>query len=602
MFKKSTLDEIRERTSIVSLIGERIPLKKAGRNHKGLCPFHQEKTPSFSVSDDKGIYHCFGCGAGGDCFEFLMKFDGVSFTEAVEQLAAKAGIAVERDVDPAVQAQEDARARRRKQLLRVNQIAAEFFREALHSSAEGGRSREYLQSRGISGEISKQHFLGFADKCWDSLAAHLAARSVPEQLACELGLIKRRGGGGCYDFFRDRVIFPIMSPRGDVIGFGGRALESSEGGEPQAKYLNSPDSPIYHKSSGVYGLDRSAQAIRSLDQAVVVEGYMDFIALHQCGVENVAAPLGTAITEGHVAQLARYTRNIVLVFDGDQAGSRAALRSLGVFLESGVMPRVALLPEGDDPDTLVRRDGADAFRERIAKARPLFEHFVETTVARTGMDSAGKVGAIHAIAPTLKKVSDGVELSVLRQYVARRLDVDESVVAGSLGTAGKRDGAAPVQGTRVLDQASGGSLERLLVRTMLTFPATAVKAFEIVSPEGFVDPWCRTVAGLMADAMEPGEAPDINGMICGIEDEELVSGLRAMAMDSGRMDEEEAATVVADCARRMATRPLHARLESINEDIVRAQNEGDDERLIGLLAEKNALVGSLHKRTGTGER
>jgi len=602
MFKKSTLDDIRERVSIASLIGERIPLKRAGRNSKGLCPFHKEKTPSFSVSDDKGIYHCFGCGAGGDCFQFLMQFEGISFAEAVEALARKVGVTIERDAAPAQIAQEDARQKKRRQLTRVNEIARDFFSSQLFDASAGAHARKYLQARGINDEISKQHFLGLADKSWDSLAEHLKAKGVPVELAVEAGLIRPRDGGGHYDFFRSRIIFPIVSPRGDVIGFGGRALETEAGGEPQAKYLNSPDTPIYHKSSSVYGLDRSAQSIRSLDQAILVEGYMDFIGLHQHGIENVAAPLGTALTEGHLTMLARYTRNMVLTFDGDEAGSKAALRALGVFLESGIMPRVVMLPAGEDPDTLVRKEGAEAFRARLAKARPLFEHFVEITVAETGLDSAGQVAALKRIAPMMRKVEAGIELSVLRQHVARRLDVPEQVVARAMADGNEKAALTKGAGASQKGLTGDTSMERLLVRTMLAHPATAPQVFAKIAAADFADEWCRTVAGILAHGSQGGEGPDIRSVIGEIPDEELASSLRALAMERQGLTDEEALGVTMDCARRIADRPVQARIEAINEDIIRAQNEADDSRLTALLTEKGKLVSRFHKRAGTGER
>ncbi len=602
MFTKSTLDEIRERVSIASLIGERIPLKRAGRNHTGLCPFHKEKTPSFSVSDEKGIYHCFGCGAGGDCFQFLMQFDGVSFAEAVEQLAKKTGVTVERDLAPGQIAQEDARQKKRRQLLRVNDIARDFFAGQLFDDKKGGTARKYLQGRGINEDISKQHFLGLADNCWDSLASHLKAKGVPDALAVELGLIRPRDGGGHYDFFRNRIIFPIISPRGDVIGFGGRALGTDERGEVQAKYLNSPDSPIYHKSSIVYGLDRSAQPIRSLDQAILVEGYMDFIGLHQHGFENVAAPLGTALTEGHVATLARYTRNMVVIFDGDEAGKRAALRALGVFLESGIMPRVVILPSGEDPDSLVRKEGADAFRARVERAAPLFEYFVDLTVGETGIDSAGKLAALQRIAPMLRRVEGEIESSVLRQHVARRLDVAESIVVRAVG---KGRGAAvdeKSRGAKREVQGSDASLERLLIRTMLAHPATAPQVFAKVAAADFVDEWCRTVAGILAESSAGGKALDVNSMIGCISDDELASAVRALAMEQHGLTDEEAEGVAGDCARKIADRPAQARIEAINEDIIHAQGEADEGKITKLLAEKSELVCRMHKRTGTGGR
>ncbi len=600
MFEKSLLNEIRERVSLVALIGERVPLKRAGRNYVGLCPFHREKTPSFSVNDEKGIYHCFGCGEGGDAFQFLLKFEGGTFADAVRTLAARAGVTLpERQTDPRQRAAEDEADRRRRWLLRVNEIAREHFRANL-AAPQGARARAYLEERGLKAEIWTQHFIGYADNGWDALVKHLQSRQVPLELAAELGLIKRRDGGGQYDFFRHRVIFPILSPRGEVLGFGGRALAGGVDGERGAKYLNSPDSPVYHKSSCVYGLDRSAAAIRAADQVVLVEGYMDFIALHQAGIEQVAAPLGTALTAGHISVLARATRNMVLIFDGDEAGARASLRALAVFLESGIMPRVVTLPAGEDPDTLVRREGADAFRGRIGRAKPLFEHFVDAVVAETGLDSAGKVAALQQVVPLLRKAADPVEQAVLRQHVARRLDVDEASVARAVGGQAAASAARPQASPGPRASAVGTpqatarlSGERLLIRTMLSFPETIPGVFTALGPGHFQDEWCRTVAALMLKDF--GEACDrsIGAMIDRIDDHELASQLRALAMEPGAVGEPEAGAIVKDCVELILARPDEERLEAINEEIRRAEGAGDDPHLMQLLKEKSELAARM---------
>jgi DNA primase len=603
MFSKSTLDDIRQRVSIAQLIGERIPLKRAGRNFKGLCPFHKEKSPSFMVSDDKGIYHCFGCGEGGDAFQFVMKFDGATFNEAVTHLAAKVGVEVSEVQDPSVRAAEDASSRHRRLLLRVNEIAREHFESALLHPEKGAKPRAYLQQRGIQGEIITQHRLGMAEDSWDALVGKLSAKNVPLELAAEIGLLKKREGGGYYDFFRGRLMFPIISPRGETIGFGGRTLASGGEGEKAAKYMNSPDSPVYHKSVTVYGLDRSAAAIRSADQVVLVEGYMDFIALHQAGIENVAAPLGTALTQGHVSLLMRYTRNMVLVFDGDEAGQRAAIRALPVFIEAGVMPRVIVLPPGEDPDDVVRKEGAEAFRERLARARPLFEHFVEVTVRETGLDSAGKSEALKRIAPLMRTITDPVDASVLRQHVSRRLDLAEGALEQAIGV-GSKATAVRAQGPRAEKQVAVGAdraAERLLIEAMLKYPEMASVVFEKVAPILFCDEWCRTVAGLLSDALRDDGDLDVRRVIEAVEDDELAKQMRAVALEDEAVEEAErkdrdVAALVLDCVSRMLTRTARVRIEAINDDIRSAEGEGDEEKLLRLLAEKKELVEKVRVR------
>lgn len=594
MYNKSILNEIRDRISVVAFIGERIPLKRAGRNFKGLCPFHNEKTPSFNVSDEKQIYHCFGCGEGGDIFSFVMKFDGIGFAEAVRYLAGIAGVELPRDESPVDRAKEDVREKRKRMCLRINEIARDFFHAQLMDDQKGAPARKYLQLRGISGENITQHFLGFADNSWESLSRHLDAKGVPLDLAGELGLVKSKDGGGHYDFFRNRLMFPIISHRGDVLGFGGRTLGGEKGdkGDDVAKYMNSPDSLVYHKSSCVYGLNRAAGEIRNEDAVILVEGYMDLIALNQAGIMNVVAPLGTALTEGHVKLIGRYTRNMLLVFDGDEAGSKAAVRSLQLFIELGTMPRVVVLPEGDDPDTFVRRQGGEEFRSLIKNATSLFEFFVDRTVQRTGLDAAGKVAAVSKIAPMLKLMSNPVERSVYGRAAAARIGVEEGDMAKAVGGAVQQTAQiiarASLKGASTAD--ANFSAERMLVKTMLCHPKTIRGVFEKIEPATFKDDWCRTVANVLFGEAKKGEDIGIGDVLDGIEDVELSSGMRAMAIGENGCEETDVEDLVNDCVKKLRGRPRLERLNAINDDIRRAETSGDEKRLFELLREKRELT------------
>ncbi len=594
MFSKALLNEIRDRLSIAAYIGERVPLKRAGRNCKGLCPFHGEKTPSFNVNDDKQIYHCFGCGEGGDIFRFVMKFDGVSFVEAVKHLAGRAGVELPRESSPAEDAAERERERRRCYCLRINELARDHFQQALLGE-RGAAAREYLQARGMPQEIWTQHFLGYADKGWDTLAGALGRAQAPLDLAADLGLVRRRRDGSPYDFFRDRIIFPILSPRGEVLGFGGRALEERQpDGERIAKYVNSPDSLLYHKSNCVYGLDRAVPAIRSNDAAILVEGYMDFIALHQAGIENVVAPLGTSLTSGHVRLLARYTRNLVLVFDGDAAGRAAALRALPLVIDAGLMPRVATLPAGEDPDTQVRREGTESFRARLDHAPSLLEFAADVLVERNGSDAAGKTRVAQEIVPLLKRVTDAVERDIYVRHLAQRLEIAEptlrAAVAGSP--------AALPRAVRQENVPDAGALsaERLLIESLLVWPAGIESVFARLDPSRFEDAWCRTVAELLAGAWHRTGTVRIGDLVEEIDDPELAGQLRAMAVAAIDLDDEELGRVVDDCVDRLLARPVHQRIERINREITRAEREGDEPRLMMLLSEKKRLSEEAHAR------
>jgi len=593
MFSKAILNDIRDRVSVAGFIGERIQLKKAGRNFKGLCPFHNEKTPSFNVSDDKQIYHCFGCGEGGDIFDFVMKFDNLNFAEAVKYLAGIAGVELPRDDKTYDRDKEAEHAKKKRYAFRINDIVRDFFKEALSQKSQGGNAQEYLQVRGISGEISTQHFLGYADNSWNSLASHLQQKGVPMELASELGLLKKRDDGSYYDFFRNRLIFPIISPRGEVLGFGGRALEDMENGEKIAKYLNSADSLIYHKSNSVYGLDKAKIAIRDAGSVILVEGYMDLIALHQAGIKNVVAPLGTAFTQGHLRLLSRYSRDMTLLFDGDEAGIRAALRTLETFIEFGSMPRVVPLPEGEDPDTLVRKEGEENFRKRLDEARSLFEFFVDKTAREAKSGAAGKVMTISHIVPFLRMMKDPVEQSIYTKITATRVGVEEADIVKAIQM---NKGSRGVEAIAVKKEEKKvpSSAELTLIQALLGKPETIKSVFDVISADSFRDEWCRNVAQVMQTVCIENSDVTLNLILEEIDDDELSTQLRAMSVEGSGCKDEELEELIHDCVQRIQGRPKLERLEEINEDIRRAEIDGDEQKLFKLLEEKRELALQKH--------
>ncbi len=366
-FPPEFLDDLRQRLSLADIVGRCVKLTRRGREHSGLCPFHKEKTPSFTLSEEKGFYHCFGCGAHGDVIGFVMRSEGLSFPESVEKLAAEAGIPV-----PQSSPEERQRAKRAATLHDVMERAAKWY-EAQLAAGTGRRARDYLSGRGLKDETIARFRLGFAPDANAALKTALLKENVPEPLLVESGLIAQPEDSGreTYDRFRDRVMFPITDPRGRVIAFGGRAL-----GEAHAKYLNSPDTPLFHKGRVLFGLAQAREAARNKGRVLVVEGYMDAIALAEAGFPEVVAPLGTALTEEQIGLLWKLALEPVLLFDGDAAGQRAALRAAMralPLLKPGHSLRFATVPEGDDPDTLVRRRGAGAVARLIEEATPLVD-------------------------------------------------------------------------------------------------------------------------------------------------------------------------------------------------------------------------------------
>ncbi|WP_336274128.1 DNA primase [Vreelandella indica] len=411
------IDDLLGRVDVVEVVGERVQLKKAGRNYSGLCPFHQEKTPSFTVSADKQFYHCFGCGANGNALRFLMEYDKLPFPEAVEQLAGRLGIEVPREGADDPRAQQ--REKKRKEGVNLLELAASFYRERLKMQ-EGQPAQRYLTGRGLSGEVIKTYGIGYAPSGWEALKQHLSERGIGEPVQVEYGLlIHREDTGRTYDRFRDRVMFPIRDLRGRTIAFGGRVM-----GDDQPKYLNSPETPVFHKGRELYGLYEARQASSKLEQLVMVEGYMDVVALAQFGIHNAVATLGTATTEDHLTRLFRLVSRVVFCFDGDRAGRRAASRALETALPQmidGREARFLFLPEGDDPDTLVRREGTEAFQDRVTCAMPLSEFLFEQAAQGRDLNTVeGRERFASQVLEALNKVPDGMLKSLLLESLAQR--------------------------------------------------------------------------------------------------------------------------------------------------------------------------------------
>ncbi|WP_178862092.1 DNA primase [Thiomicrorhabdus cannonii] len=367
---RSFIENLLARADLVQVINQRVPLKKAGATYKACCPFHDEKTPSFNVNPQKQFYHCFGCGASGDAIKFLMEYDGLSFVEAVESLAAQYGMEVPREkLSPKQQAQQQAKQEKQRDLYDVMHLVAKFYRHQLRDHPQSEQAKAYLKHRGLSPEIAKTYVIGFAPAGWDTLVKGLQADAQLQQQLVDTGMLIRKDDGKLYDRFRQRIMFPIRDGRGRVVAFGGRVL-----GDDQPKYLNSPETPIFHKSYALYGLYEMRQTREKFDHILVVEGYMDVVALAQFGLRNAVATLGTATTIDHLHMLFRQVNEIVFCFDGDQAGTKAAWKALELALplmEKERSVRFLFLPQGEDPDSMVRKEGLQNFQTRIRNALTL---------------------------------------------------------------------------------------------------------------------------------------------------------------------------------------------------------------------------------------
>ena len=412
------LDDLLDRVDIVEVIDRRVKLKKTGKNYSARCPFHDEKTPSFSVNPDKQFYYCFGCGAGGNALGFVMDYENLDFPQAVATLAGSLGLEVPREEtrSGAAQAQrEDSN----KALYALLEQAARFYQQQLRSHPEAHRAVNYLKQRGLTGQIAKDFDLGFAPPGWDNLMQALGQDDHQRKLLLDTGMLVQNDGGRTYDRFRDRVVFPIRDQRGRVIAFGGRVL-----GDEKPKYLNSPETPVYSKGRELYGLYQARRTNRKLERVLVVEGYMDVIALAQHGISNATATLGTATSQTHLERLYRLTSEVAFCFDGDEAGRKAAVRALEAVLpcmEDGRQARFLFLAEGEDPDTLVRKLGAEGFRELVTGATPLETFLFDA--AGAGLDTStldGRARLSKLALPYIRQLPDGVFRQLMFRALAER--------------------------------------------------------------------------------------------------------------------------------------------------------------------------------------
>jgi DNA primase len=476
-FRMKPTEEIRSAADIVKIVGDYVKLRKAGANLVGLCPFHQEKTASFAVHPVRQIFHCFGCGAGGDVFKFVMLIENVSFPEAVERVAEKAGVKLpsswggERD---------DARSKERTALYAMHELAAQFFATQLGATMEGRAAHAYLLDRGLGDETLAQFRLGYAPSAGQALSRRLSEAGFSPELCEASGLvIAGRESGRSLDRFRRRVIFPVANESGKVVAFAGRAL-----GEDQPKYLNSPETPIYTKSRILYHLHRAGGAIRKLDAAILVEGYMDCIALASSGIENVIASCGTSLTESQVRVLARYTRRVVVNYDPDSAGIAAAERSLGLLLEEGFEINVLTLPAGLDPDSFIRRHGADAYRERLAAAPAYLDYLTDRAAAQHDLNTPeGKVRAVNAVLPYLIRVGNPLLRDEMGSRLAERLRVDERLLRGEVKRA-VRGGDSKIQLRPEAVALETTVAEKELLQAFLQNPELAAEFLEAVVESG----------------------------------------------------------------------------------------------------------------------
>jgi len=577
------IERVRASANLVDVVSAHVALKRRGQNHMGLCPFHSEKTPSFTVSESKQIYHCFGCGEGGDLFSFVMRTEGLEFADAVKRLAERYGVTITPVQTPGDGRRQGERDRVRK----ANDLALAFFRERLAKADAGSPIARYLVGRGLDAAAVEQFELGYAPDDWTALTAHLVRAGVSREDAVLSGLvIRREGKDGVYDRFRGRLIFPIRTGAGDVAGFGGRVI-----GEGEPKYLNSPETPLYHKGSVLYGLHQGRAEIARGGRVIVVEGYLDVIACHRHGLTCAVAPLGTALTAEHAKLLARHAERVDLVFDGDNAGQAAARKAAAVLAPFSLEVRIATLPAGEDPDSLLAAGGAEALEACIAEGRPMVEWLLEACVG--DLDGAPVERRLKAAAPVMEvlgRMADPLRKGHYLGVLAQRLGVDEAALR-------RRFARGPAPPEAPADKATAGKVagpppaEDLLLHLVVRGAVPPAWLADRVGAEAFTDPRARAVAGVLTDLAREACAAE---SLCDRLADRLRDRPEALALASGWITREapvegDPLALAADCAAYFARRETKAVTSRLLADIREAQAKGDTARVTALLKAKDAM-------------
>lgn len=495
------LDEIRQRSNIVEIIAGYVALQPSGRNYKALCPFHSEKTPSLTVNPEREIFHCFGCGVGGNVFSFIMKIESLSFLGAVRFLAEKQGMSLPQLNQPR------GDENKRERFYTINQIATEFFKKQLWSYPGGERGRVYLEERGISADTMKLFQLGYAGEEWNNFTKQTTREGIPLEIALEAGLVRKSDSDKYYDLFRNRVMFPLSNISGRFIGFGGRWIGDAE--EIYPKYINSPETLIYKKSNNFYGLNLAKETVRKEGYIFVVEGYFDLITLVQNGISNVVASLGTALTQEQIKLLRRHTNRVVLVFDGDIAGRMAIIKKAEAILESNLWVKVLPLPPGYDPDSFMREYGRERFLTEKDKALPYMEYLINITLEEKGCSSLEqKLGCLDTLLPLLRKVTNRVEQMTYLSLIADKGQIPETALLAELN---KRTLTPQVAKGNQNDIISGMFkpdkqiyAEQELVRLALKDEDMLFKNHQALSPHNFKDPDTQEIISALLRGFQEG--------------------------------------------------------------------------------------------------
>jgi DNA primase len=583
---REIIEEIRASANIVDVVGSYVSLRKRGKNYLGHCPFHSEKEPSFTVSNEKQIFHCFGCGASGSVFDFVMRTRNLTFAEAVRELANRFGI-------PLLQEKETAQAKKIREmaerLRQINSLAAKYFNRTLLDRTSGRVAREYLRTRNMADETIQDFQLGYAPKSWDGLKRFLMREKVELKLAAQAGLLVQKSEGDSYDRFRNRLMFPIKDMRGRTVGFGGRALDDS-----MPKYLNSPETLIFHKGRTLYGLSTAREACRQNNETLVVEGYFDLLALYNNSIRQVVAPLGTALTLHHVRMLSRLAPRAVLVFDGDEAGMRAALRGLEFFLREKLPVRFLPLPEGMDPDDFINKEGKEPFMQLLHQAKPLMEVFLEQSLYDYDGTVEGRLKVVRTVSPMLRLLDSPIAQEGYLRVLDQRLGVSEEVLRAELAlTRAPRSSVAASQKR----EREGGlpEWEEGIIRILVSYPQWIPTLEESSALENFQRKDWAEVGRLLIKCHREGGKVDLSGLLMDVQSEQIRDLITSWSLETSPWREEDAQVRLREYYAVISSsrRRLQAELKRLKEEIQAAEGRRDEKLMAELLAELQAKKAAL---------
>ena len=578
-FDDNKIEEIKSRVDIVELVSEYLTLKKAGRNFIGLCPFHQEKTPSFTVNRDKQIFYCFGCGEGGNIITFLMKITDKTFPEAIKVLAEKAGVVL-----PPMLSGKEGRQRDslKESIINLNLRAAQNFSRNL-SSPIGKAAREYLQTRNIAEETIKQFRLGFVPDTWRSLADDFESSNLSLKLAEQAGLVIAGREGSYYDRFRGRLMFPIENIFGEIVAFGGRILEK---GEP--KYLNSPESPVYIKGKNLYGLNKAKEEIRKKGFALIVEGYFDLISLWNAGIGNVVATLGTALTREHLELLRRYTLEVVALFDPDEAGRKALDRSLELFLSMRMRARALILPEGCDPDDYIKKYGKDRLDELIALAPSISDYYIDNVLGG-GKTFEDKRDMIKTAMEFINKIDDEIEKNLFIRRIAEKSGINQELLKKEIH---KKDVQfKPGSGSsKRTNNPHIDPVEVHLIRLLLESPQRTADVEKEKVLDFFLHPELKNLGEKIVEAYKLLGFVDINVILSSDADRSLREKIYKLSIDEPPTDNKTMEKDFTDTVRKIKGKWYREQKRQVQLKLKQADENGDKELIHNLTCQKQNLM------------